>query len=82
VSIECEGTTIRAFHNTTEIHSVTDATFASGGWGIAVRVNTALALSGAEADDWSAGTFVSTGHPAVKRMGGVQFAHSLGQGKW
>jgi hypothetical protein len=22
------------------------------------------------------------GHPAVKRMGGVRFAHSLGQGKW
>ena len=24
----------------------------------------------------------AAGHPAVKRMGGVQFAHSIGQGRW
>jgi hypothetical protein len=38
-------------------------------WGIAIIVVKELVAAGGD-------------HPAVKRMGGVQYAHRLGQGVW
>lgn len=81
IGVECIGSTIAALYKPsagswTQLTTRTDTTYAAAGY-----IGLGFSDTTARMGNFSGGNVVA-GHPAVKRMGGVKFAHRLGAGVW